>query len=103
MGAPPEVVAQIRAEARAERPDAGLPIMAENGPSVRLFLALATQWNQEPLSTMTRAILVRTGLKYEAVEPTARMMGLTMGEHDFARLRLMEAEALAAWREESGR
>ena len=98
MGAPAEVVAQIRAEARAERPDAGLPVMAENGPAVRLFLALATQWNQQPLSTLTRAILVRTGRRpsAEAVEVAAAR--LPRDESVELRLALVELlGAAAAW------
>lgn len=99
MGAPAEVVAQIRAEARGTEPDTGFAVHPENETAVRLFLQLGTQWSWISLSTMAKAMMVRTGLRYETVEPTARMAGLTIGEGDFARLRLMESEALVAWRE----
>lgn len=99
MGAPAEVVAKIRAEARGCEPDAGFAVHPDNEAAVRLFLQLGTQWSWVSLSTMAKAMMVRTGLRYETVEPTARLAGLTLGEGDFARLRLMEGEALAAWRE----
>lgn len=101
MGAPAHVVAQIRAEARGVDPEEGFAVHPDNGPAVRLFLALGTQWSQASLSTMTKAILVRTGLNYAAVPVTASMMALDLNDDLFARLRLMEGEALAAWREAS--
>lgn len=99
MGAPAEVVAQIRAEARGSEPETGFAVHADNETAVRLFLVLATQWRHQALSTMTRAVTIRTGLDYAAIEPTARLAGLTVGADDFTRLRVMEAEALTAWRE----
>lgn len=101
MGAPAEVVAQIRAEARGSDPDEGFAVHPDNETAVRLFLALATQWRSQSLSTMTRAALIRTGLDYAAIEPTARMTRLELSADDFGRLRIMEAEALTAWREAS--
>lgn len=94
MGASAEVVAQIRAEARGSMPDTGFAVHPANETAVRLFLALATQWRCQSLSTMARAVVVRTGLDYAAIEPTARMAGLDLVDDDFARLRLLEAEAL---------
>lgn len=101
MGAPAHIVAQIRAEARGVDPDAGLAVHPANETAVRLFLAMGTQWSQASLSTMTKAIMVRTGLNYAAIPVTASMMGLDLNDDVFARLRLMEGEALAAWREAS--
>lgn len=101
MGAPAHVVAAIRAEARGSMPDEGFSVHPDNHTAVRLFLAMATQWRCQSLSTMARAVVVRTGLDYAALEPTARMAGLSLGDDDFARLRLMEGEALVAWREAS--
>lgn len=103
MGAPAEVVAQIRAEARGEvtADDAGMAIHPDNVVAVKLFLAMATQWLTQGLSTMTRAVLIRTGLNYAAIEPTARLSDLELTSVDFIRLRVMEGEALTAWREEA--
>lgn len=53
-----------------------------------LFLALGTQWRWGPVGPV--------GLDYQAVEPTARMMGIAAGAAEFSDLRLMEAEALKA-------
>ena len=101
MGAPAETVAKIRAEARGSMPDTGFAIHPANDRAVRLFLAMATQWRTASLNTMARATIVRTGLDYPAMEPTARMAGLALEDDDFARIRLMEGEALTAWREAS--
>lgn len=101
MGAPAETVAKIRAEARGSIPDSGLAIHPANENAVRLFLAMATQWRCQSLNTMARATIVRTGLDYPALEPTARLAGLELAEDDFVRIRLMEGEALTAWREAS--
>ena len=69
--------------------------------SLFFFLAMATQWRCQSLNTMARATIVRTGLDYPALEPTARMIGLDLAADDFTRVRLMEGEALTAWREAS--
>lgn len=99
MGAPADVVAQIRAEARGSLPDSGFAVHPDNGTAVRVFLAMATQWRIAPLSTMTKAVMIRTGLDYAALEPTARMAGHALGDIDFARIRVMESEAITAWSE----
>lgn len=57
--------------------------------SFALFLSLGTQWNWHP------TVGVRLGLRYEAVEPTARMMGLEWSPIRFADLKVMEAATLA--------
>lgn len=99
MGAPAEVVAQIRAEARGSLPDTGFAVHPDNEVAVRVFLAMGTQWRVAPLSTMAKAILLRTGLDYAALEPTARMAGHVLDDIDFARIRVMEGEAITAWSE----
>lgn len=103
MGAPAEVVAQIRAEAIGSVPDAGFAVHPDNEISVRLFLALSTQWRCQSLSTLGRAVIIRTGLDYAAIEATQRLTGLVLDDNDFARLRLLESEALKAWSEASDR
>ncbi len=103
MGAPAEVVAQIRAEARGEAgaDDAGMAIHPDNVVAVKLFQAMSTQWLTQSLSTMTRAVLIRTGLNYVAIPTTARLSKLKITDVDFIRLRVLEGEALTAWREEA--
>ncbi len=101
FGAPPEAIADARAAfTRSVQPDA-FPIMPVNETAVRLFLALSTQWKTTALSTMSSARLVRIGLDYGVVEPTARLAGLDLGEGDFRRLQILEASALKAWSEEA--
>jgi hypothetical protein len=68
--------------------------------TVRLMMAMQTQWLAQSLSTMSKAVLVKTGLNYTALEGVARLSGL--GEilpADFARIQHFEATALAAWAE----
>lgn len=71
--------------------------------AVRLLLAMASQWDAAPLSTMSKAQIIRTGLKYGVLETTARLKGLgELTPDDFARLQILEAECLAAWSEQRG-
>lgn len=106
LGFTPEAVqaavTEVMAKASAE-PDQGLAIHPDNGPAVRLFLALQTQWRTLAISTMSRADLRRTGLDYGAIEPTARLLALDLDADLFARLRVLEVEALNAWGEEAAR
>ena len=82
-------------------PDEAFAVFAENVLAVRLFMALSTQWRITSLSTMSSAQLIQTGLDYQVVETTARLSGLgEIAPGDFHRLQIMEAEALAAWRED---
>ena len=71
----------------------------DNVVAVRVLNAMMTQWNVVALSTFGSARIIRTGLKYEAIETTARMAGLEMTPADFARLRTMETAAIEAWSE----
>lgn len=103
MGFSEAAIAAMRARAEAAEPDEGLAIHPDNGPAVRLLLACQTQWRTVALSTMERAEIRRTGLDYAAVEPTARMAGLEITPDGFARLRVLEAEAIKAWAEEARR
>lgn len=56
-----------------------------------LFVALRTQWIHHPV------IGTRTGLRYEAIAPTAGNMHVELTPALFADLRIMEEEALASW------
>lgn len=99
MGFSAAAVARMRAKAATAAVDEGLGIHPDNVVAVRWFLALQTQWRVTALNTMERAELRRTGLDYGVAEPTARMSGLTTDPDAFTRLRVLEAEALAAWAE----
>lgn len=97
--------AAIAAAVAEQQPRAvaqALVVHPDNGTAVRLFLALLTQWRTAALSTMASARILRTGLDYAVVETTARLAGLDLRlPDDFARLRIMEAEAIAAWADEA--
>lgn len=101
FGAPPAYVAAAMADfaAKAE-PDQAFAVMAENGVAVRAFLALQTQWRWLSMSTMSQAKIIRTGLAYEAIEPTLRMRRIELGDDDFVRIQVLEGAALQAWAEE---
>lgn len=99
---PPEEVEKARVEAVKlwGETDEALDVHPDNVAAVRLFLAMSTQWRQDSLSTMQKAMLIRTGLDYGVLEPTARMAGLGEVTTDtFTRLRVMETGALEAFRE----
>jgi len=96
-------VARMQAEARRALADEGLAIHPDNIAAVRWFLAMQTQWRTVTLSTMERAEIRRTGLDYAVAEATARLKGLEPSADAFARLQLLEAEALTAWAEEARR
>jgi hypothetical protein len=106
LGMPETEVLKAEAEAKARwrLDDDAFAIHPDNVLAVKVFFSMATQWRQASLTTSTRSMLVRTGLDYGALDDTARRAGLPPLEpHDFSRLQLLEAEALAAWREERER
>jgi len=70
-----------------------------NLTAVRLFQAMATQWNMVAISTLDRAEIRRVGLRYEVLDRVAKGLRLEEGEDDFQRVQVMEAEALVAWAE----
>lgn len=86
--------------APGEDPQAAFDVYGENVVACRLFLAMQTQWRVVALSTMAAARTLRTGLDYATLEPTARLSGLAPTPDDFDRLRIMEAEAIAAFGEQ---
>lgn len=105
-GMPEDQIELARREAVLiwNKTDQVLRIHPANEPAVRLFLMLGTQWRTTSLNTMQRALLIKTGLEYGAIERTAAMAGLGEVTPDtFIRLRLLEAEALAAFSEERAR
>lgn len=102
MGMPDEQLAQARDEAAARwgEIEEALPIHPANETAVRLFLAMGSQWRQVGVGTMQRAMIVRTGLDYPALDVVARMIGQEPPSPDtFARLRVLEGAALEAMAE----
>lgn len=87
--------------AKSAPPEADFQILPANEAAVRLFQALQTQWRTTAISTMAKALVIRTGLEYAAIEPTARMAGLQLEGDDFIRLRVMETAALNAFYDEA--
>lgn len=59
-------------------------------------MGMATQWKT---ASLPMGGAVRTGLDYNALEPTARSMGfeVPISPETFSYLRAMEAEALNVW------
>lgn len=103
--APAEVIARLSAGQAAETAeedwedwdgevevdDKGRPhllIPADLWPSVRLFLALSTQWQHAGMAGN------RVGLRYEAIRPTAAMAGIKIKPGMFEDLQVMEGAAL---------
>jgi hypothetical protein len=106
MGASEATLAKARAD--AERlgllgavAEAGLRVHPDNVRAVKLLLAMGTQWLTASLSTTGRAVLIRTGLRYEVLDRVAAWSRLGEVEaDDFGRLRVLEVEALTAWAQE---
>lgn len=102
FGLPQDYIAAAMADfAKAAAPEDDFPVLPANETAVRLFQALQTQWRTTAISTMAKAVIVRTGLEYTAIEPTARMSGLALEGDDFIRLRVMETAALNAFHDEA--
>lgn len=96
--------ARVEMAAHWGRQSGAFAVHPDNGPALRLFLAMATQWRTTSVSTLKQAMIVRTGLDYGPMKDVAEMAGL--GPVDagmFNRLRVIEAEALGAWQEERER
>jgi hypothetical protein len=94
MGAPPEVLAQARANA-GQRSE--LRILPCNLAAVRVFWSLSTQWRTG--GGMGGAAY--TGLDYTALPVVLRLHGITRASQArvFDSVRVMEAEALKVMRQ----
>jgi len=103
MGAPADAIAAARARLLSQSADQVIAVHPDNVTAVKLLMVLTTQWQTVAASTMNRSQILRVGLNYAAIEPTARMSGLELTPDDFGRLRYLETECLAAWSEERSR
>lgn len=65
----------------------------EEWTAASLLLALDTQWKTAGMAG------VITGLDYQAIEPTARLLGVEVTPATFLCLRTLEAEALRVFAE----
>lgn len=78
----------------------GFKVHPVNIFTMRLMLAVQTQWREHALSTMTKAVIVKTGLPYHHLAEIARLSGLgEISPADFRRIQFFEAQALKAWAE----
>jgi hypothetical protein len=68
-------------------------VAAQNWPAVRVFLAADTQWRTAGMGGQP------IGLDYVALHLAARALGVRWHARLLARLRVLEAEALAAMAE----
>lgn len=101
-GMPEDQIELAREEAlrRWGEIDEALRIHPANETAVRLFLSMGTQWRLAGVGTMQRALIIRTGLDYGAIEVTARLLGQDAPTPDtFARLRILEGAAIEAMAE----
>lgn len=71
----------------------------ENGPAVRLFLALQTQWIIHIAAGLGGAIVHHSGLRYEAIPVAANALGVPLNEDVFYSLRALESYSLDFFRE----
>lgn len=101
FGAPAAVIEEMRAEHAAKAVARTFDVFPENAVAVRLFNMVQTQWVTVGLGTMSKALMIKTGLDYLRVEATARMARIDLDDKDFDRLRFMEGHALAAFAEEA--
>ena len=92
-----EQIEATRAKYRAKIVDPTFDIFPQNVPACRLFLALATQWRTESLSSLGGGTWFRIGLDYSVVEFIARTIEVEVDQDCFVRLQILEAEALKAW------
>ena len=92
-------ISEHKIKQRSQRKQA-LLLHPDNIKPLQLFTALQTQWRTEAMSTMSSARIIKTGLDYTAIPPTARMVEIKLDKTLFADLRLMEATALKLWSEE---
>lgn len=102
-GAPPEAIAKARADYAPSVVRGPYDVMHANVVAVRVFQALQTQWRTVGISTMSAARIVRTGLDYSAIAPTALAWGIELGDGDMPRLAYLEATALNAWAAEASK
>lgn len=92
FGAPPEILAQLRA---AADDDDAVEIHHDNADAFVLFDALGSQWRT--CAAGSDGAMMRTGLDYGVVESAARMLEIAAGADLFWRLRVLEAAAISEW------
>ena len=95
MGAPPEVVAQARGKRRVLQ----FGVWPENEPTLRVWLAMETQWRPLPQGMAGSA---PQGLDYAALPVVMDFEEIEVAQRKtiFRHLQIMESAALAAMREE---
>lgn len=89
-------VAKARAEALREIRTGPFVVHPDNANAVRLFQAMATQWNMTAISSLAASALLHTGLRYEVLPVIRAELEIDRHPGDFERLQVMEGEAIAA-------
>jgi hypothetical protein len=74
-----------------------IELETDDWTAASLLLALDTQWKTAGMTGVIH------GLDYQAIEPTARLLGVEVTPPVFLALRTMEAEALRVFAERRGR
>lgn len=101
-GLPADAIERELAKLRQNRPAPRLIEIEEDdeGRAVRLFLGLATQWNWSAMTVSGGlggvSVLMRTGLRYEALPVVSAAIGVAVERQTFADLQLIEQSALVA-------
>lgn len=70
-----------------------VPVWPDMHAGVAIFLSLSTQWRMSSGMAGTFA----TGLDYQAIEPTARMIGVELSPAVFSDVRALESASLQIW------
>lgn len=92
MGAPPEVIAQVKAPAKVQ----AFAVWPENETALRVWLAMETQWRGQPMGL---AGARPQGLDYTALPVVFELLGVADRATVFRQLQTMEVAALAAMKE----
>jgi uncharacterized protein (DUF1501 family) len=69
--------------------------------SFALFCAMGTQWNWVSVGGLAGGA-IRTGLKYEGLESTARNINVDLSPSVFSDVRTLESAALGVWSKRRG-
>jgi hypothetical protein len=70
-----------------------VPVWPDMQAGVAIFMSLSTQWRMASGLSGTFA----TGLDYQAIEPTARMIGVELSPAVFSDVRALESASLQIW------
>lgn len=96
FGAPPEMIAALKAENEAGR-NVVVEVEPENVDAVRLFRGMRTQWQRMQLSNGRGVVLHHLGFNYASLPAVADALDLKVDARLFDDFQFMEATALAIY------